>query len=245
VWIGTQNTPTVGERGRDSGDGCCVLEGGNGIGGGGKGLEDANQEKPPPSSEFRIFDSMLSYSFSQIVDSGSYCSPECESLDNDIIIHNVNAMEAPYISRFAGNDSAGIQAWAAEISPGAPDGGLSSKTDIKLCRTPRPKPPDFPTSLVSSLAPIDPPAIEDASGHSGMSFGHPELFSAAPQDPDSFASTDPLVSGGTSGPRSFAPSEQSARMFEQAHDINITGGQFYSATGGINISENSFCCRVR
>lgn len=188
---------------------------------------------------------MPPYEFSQNVDSGPYCSPECESLDDDIIIHNVKAMEAPYISpyisRFTGNDSAGIQAWAAEVPPGAPDGGLSSKIDIKLCSTP--KPPDFPTSLVSSLAPIDPPATEDASGHSGMSFGHSTLFSA-PQNPDSFASTHPLDIGDTSGPRSFA-FEQSTRMFDQAHDINITGGQFYNATGGISISENSFCYQVR
>ena len=36
-WLfGTENTPAVGERGKGSGDGCWLLEGKNGIGGGGE-----------------------------------------------------------------------------------------------------------------------------------------------------------------------------------------------------------------
>jgi len=40
--FGMENTLAVGERGKDSGDGCWLLEGKNGIGAGGEEVAEAN-----------------------------------------------------------------------------------------------------------------------------------------------------------------------------------------------------------
>ncbi|KAF8899651.1 hypothetical protein CPB84DRAFT_1780335 [Gymnopilus junonius] len=79
-------------------------------------------------------------------DSALYCSSECrqraspeasqsydhqteqvDSLEDHIIFHTID--RAPSPSRWTGNDSAGISAWAAQVPSGAPAGAISSPTE--------------------------------------------------------------------------------------------------------------------
>jgi len=55
--LGTENTLAVGERGNGSGDRRWILEGGNGIGGGGEEFTEANRESalPQASNDSPIF----------------------------------------------------------------------------------------------------------------------------------------------------------------------------------------------
>ncbi|KAF8965492.1 hypothetical protein BDZ97DRAFT_784414 [Flammula alnicola] len=153
--------------------------------------------------------------------SSPYCSPYCQDLAGPSIHppyyyqeEEDDATPTPHHSRWT-NDSAGISAWAAEIPSGAPEGGISSPCDDSpsfyslsggTYRQPPPK-------LLKSHSPIVPPSLSVATP--------PPLPSSDIEDtPEQRSAT------------SLAPS---ARMFEQAREVCISGGEFYNAAGSMSI----------
>ncbi|KAF8159754.1 hypothetical protein B0H34DRAFT_674060 [Crassisporium funariophilum] len=130
--------------------------------------------------------------------SSPYCSPDCQSRagpstspyyfqepseiysdeddEENIIFHPID--EAPIEpSRWTGNDSAGISAWAAEIPAGAPAGAVSSSWD------------DSSSLYSSSSATYRPPNLLKPNRQAVP----PSLCTAAPQTPSPPPLSTPMV----------------------------------------------------